>query len=671
MGFRVRRSFVLPVLIVGLSPGVGTAAAQPAPTSPTAADSLALVVRPDRDTIWLEPSGRIPLEFPRASLRIGDPRGGGRLEITVDRDRRVTGRWVAAADPGERSLPWQTRAYPRETTFRRDLSRDLVATIDTGATGWRFTVGLPREAVLFLPRRGPWSGQLLLWVDRRPVPRWAGPIPVAETTAALAVTPMAIGNVRDQRSGLIGTSTIQEFGGTVRLVPASGIDVWAAATPRFAETEPDEQRINLTRYRLFQPDRRTGMSELDPRFDPVAGTDLALFHSRRLGFDTLGLAVPIRGFGTGHAAPAGVQVDALGLLTEETRTSRSQVYGALRLRRRLGALSVGALAVQRSAPDAPFLDRNRTFAADGSLRLGRGWVVEGWSALTQSPQYRGGDQAYSLGLTHRGDRARSVVRFTQVGEFFNPEVGFLTDRGYRRYEGAIGVRFGGLGLPGAEAVVVGGDAAGNFRLADGFHLSSTLRLTATTEFAGGVQVDGSVTRRHEGLLDPFAIASTVTLPRGHYRWTEAGIGLRAAITPTLQFAGRVEGGGFFDGTAIGGAAVVDWRIARGLETSVLADINHLRLGPGGFDRVLVGARFAVRPFGRFRTDLLVQYNNSVRLWTANARLSWLDRHGAGLTVAFNDAHEADRLWRWVRPQVRSVTVQLSHRIGVGGTISRW
>ncbi|MFN0179480.1 MAG: hypothetical protein ACKVZ0_11835 [Gemmatimonadales bacterium] len=671
MGLRLHPSFILPVLIVGLGSGTGTAVGQPTSPSPTTADSLALIVRPDRDTFWLEPRGRIPLEFLRASIQIGGTNGGGRLEITVARDRSVTGQWLAVADPGERSLPWQTRAYPRATTFRRNLSRDLVATIDSGATSWRFTVGLPREAVAFLPRRGPWTGQLLLWLDRRTVSGWVGPIPVAENTAALALTPMAIGNVRAQRSGLIGTSTIQEFGGTVRLVPTSGIEVWASATPRFAETEPDEQRINLTRYRLFQPDRRTGMSELDPRFDPVAGADLALFHSRRLGFDTLGLSVPIRGFGTVHAAPGGVQVDALGLLTEETRTSRSQVYGALRLRRRLGGLTVGALAVQRSAPDAPFLDRNRTFAADGSLRLGRGWVAEGWTAQTQTPQYRGGDQAYSLGLTHRGDRAGSVVRFTQVGEFFNPEVGFLTDRGYRRYEGAVGVRFGGLGVPGAEAVVVGADAAGNFRLTDRFHLSSTLRLTATAELAGGWQVDGSVTRRHEGLLDPFAIASTVTLPRGQYRWTEAGLGLRAAITPTLRFAGRVEGGGFLDGTAIGGAAVVDWRVARGLETSVLADLNHVRIGPGNFDRVLVGARLAVRPFGRLRTNLLVQYNNSVRLWTANARLSWLDRHGAGLTIAFNDAHEADRPWRWVRPQVRSVTVQLSHRIGVGGAVSRW
>ncbi len=616
---------------------------------------------------------RVPFDSTTAAVVVRLASGDERViaEYLVSRAGRRSSRRLLQSREGDPLRPWQNRAFEQQGAVPgyQAAANFPAVVVDDGA-GWRVAVLVPAAIGAAI------GGEEVRTVTVLSVDR-SGRRRVEQETSvrhpvrrrAVAVTPIALGTVRQQRSGLIGTTSFQELGGEATLTPASWLMLRAAVRPQFTETEPDEQRINLTRYRLLLPDRRGGLDDLDARFDPLRGDRLALFHSRRLGFDSLGRAAPIAGYGRVAARAFGADVEGLVLSSDETRNQRRQVYAAGRFRRRIGRLEVGGLALQREAPDAPFEDRNRTAAIDASFQLSGAWRADGWTALTRSPRFVGGDQAYGFGVARRGGAVEAAARFEQVGEFFNPEMGLLTDRGVRRVHGALAWSIG-AGVPGAWTVRPGIDYAGQFRLGDGLHQASTGRLAVGVLFPGGWLLEPSISRRHEGLTAPFTVGDSTTLRPGHYRWVEAALTAHGNIGSALTIDGRFEAGGLYDGSQVGGGMSVDWRPAGWMTAAVLTDVTHVRLPRGGFDRVLVGARILVRPTRRTAVSTLIQYNNSVRLWTANARITWHDRWGTGVTIALEDAHEADRLWRWVRPQVRTVSIKLSKQLDVGPRISR-
>ena len=91
--------------------------------------------------------------------------------------------------------------------------------------------------------------------------------------------------------------------------------------PDFAETEVDEQQVNLTRFPLFFPEKREFFLEDAGVFDLGPGGDrpeVRLFHSRRIGLSEEREEVPIL-FGarlTGRAGPLD-----LGFLNAQTQES--------------------------------------------------------------------------------------------------------------------------------------------------------------------------------------------------------------------------------------------------------------------------------------------------------------------------------------------------------------
>src|SRR6266567_3717660 len=84
----------------------------------------------------------------------------------------------------------------------------------------------------------------------------------------------------------------------------------------FAQVEVDEQRTNLTRFPLFFPEKRPFFLENAGIFSAGTPQSVDLFFSRRIGIDTLGHAVPIRGGARASGRVAGMTVGALEIVTD-------------------------------------------------------------------------------------------------------------------------------------------------------------------------------------------------------------------------------------------------------------------------------------------------------------------------------------------------------------------
>ena len=435
----------------------------------------------------------------------------------------------------------------------------------------------------------------------------------------------------------------------------------------FAQVEVDEQRTNLTRFPLFFPEKRPFFLENAGIFSAGTPQAVDLFFTRRIGIDTLGQPVSILGGGRLTGRVGDFTVGGLQIFTDRSTTQSAEAYSVLRLQRELAARSrIGVIAVQRMATSHPE-DWNRVYAVDGRLGIRDAWTIDWWGAASATPGRDGDAGAYSARLGYETGSWNNLARIIQVGRDFDPEVGFLNRRGgYRFYETTVmwKHRYSNSTLFKDWHPHLG--YRGYYGL-DGYRQEDRIHIDITEwSLASGAMIGPEVNIEHQGLQQPFAIASNVTLPVGSYDYTSMGFDFGTNPSAPLSLNLRADVGGFYDGTRRGGSVTLGARHGSSLTTSVLVEYNDVRLDEGNFTRVLIAPRIAYFFTPRIMVQTLVQYSNQARVWTANARFAWLSTAGTGLFVVFNEGQEADGFFRWNRPQARSLIVKYTRQFGRSG-----
>jgi len=487
------------------------------------------------------------------------------------------------------------------------------------------------------------------------------------TQRLATITPYILGGSRrdfatDQR--MHGTN---EVGGDAKYGLTQGLTLDLTYNTDFAQVEVDEQRTNLTRFSLFFPEKRPFFLENAGVFSAGTPQAVELFFTRRIGIDTLGTPVPIRGGGRITGRAAGLTIGALEIVTDESAGLGAQPansYSVVRAVRELPSRSrIGVLAVERMATKSS-ADRNGTFAFDGRVGAGDAWTFDWWGAKTSTPNRAGDDFGYSVRGAFQTADWNNNARIVSVGSNLNPEVGFLNRTGgYRFYEIAA-MRF--VRKPEWKWLKDWNphtNYRGYYGL-DGSWQNGQVHIDLTElEFADGGKFGPEINIFHEGLTTPFAIAPNVTLPVGSYNYTVYGLDWTLNPSAPLSFVLRGDFGPFYNGTRNGGNITFTYRQGAALSSSLLFDYNDVRLDQGSFIRQLIGTRLAYFFTPRVFAQTLVQFNNQARVWTANARFGWLGTAGTGLFVVFNEGEEAEGFFRWTRPQTRSVVVKFTRQIG--------
>src|SRR5690349_1586436 len=256
------------------------------------------------------------------------------------------------------------------------------------------------------------------------------------------VTPYVLGGLQrayavdEQGAWGVDAKRPREVGADLKfgLTPSLTLDL--TYNTDFAQVEVDEQRTNLTRFPLFFPEKRPFFLENAGAFSAGTPQAVELFFTRRIGIDSAGQPIPIIGGGRVSGRMGGLTVGLLQLFTEDVRNGPPTMsYTVGRVSRELGARSrVGALAVQRMATDSSD-NYNRTYGLDGRIGLGESWTFDWWGSKTETPGRSGDEFAYSARAGYQTGNWNNTLRYVQVGDAFNPEVGFLNrSGGYRYYE---------------------------------------------------------------------------------------------------------------------------------------------------------------------------------------------------------------------------------------------
>jgi len=489
---------------------------------------------------------------------------------------------------------------------------------------------------------------------------------------AATVTPYLLGSTERDYQNTVQSSFERnaEFGGEAKIQVTQGLTLDVTANTDFAQVEVDDQQVNLTRFSLLFPEKRPFFLE-NAGFFAVGGGGADLFFSRRIGISG-GEPVPIRGGGRLSGRAAGLNVGLLHIRTgaagaDETKNH----YSVARLAKELPNRSrIGGIYVHRGSNfDGDF---NRTAAVDGQLGIGDHFTLTSFLARTESPgeptaDSQPVDMAWNVtaGWASRNWRANATAR--EIGEDFNPEVGFLPRNGHRYYQ-TFGMwyvrpeRFFREIRPHVSYYTYRTARRG---VARGFNESARWHIDSHWEWPSGMELHTGANYVTEGLYEPFEIRGTdVVVPTGSYAGWESQIVFFTDQSRTLSLNSRFNWGSFLSGSRKSSSGDITIRRSARSSATFRLSYNDVRLPEGDFTTTLAGVNLGYFFTPKVYLQSLIQYSDQIDQWSANVRFGWLNTAGTGLFVVFNSVQGIDDL---EGPVGRSVFLKFTRQLNLFGS----
>jgi hypothetical protein len=433
------------------------------------------------------------------------------------------------------------------------------------------------------------------------------------------------------------------------LVGDVGIDVKYTLTPSltldgtvntdFAQVEVDDQQVNLDRFALFFPEKRPFFLENAGFFSVGNPGEVDLFFSRRIGLGPNGEPIGILGGGRVSGKAGSYNIGLLNMQTDDFQERvSSNNFTVVRVSRDLPNRSaIGGIFTNRQGTGAlaPPNDHNRTYALDGKWGIQQHTVISSFVARTETPGIEDDDYAFNVRTRTNVPRADIEGGYQEVGDRFNPEVGFLSRRGYRKPDVRVNTRWrpdNPLGIQELRPHV----SYRSFWGHDGFHETNYVHIDNHTQFRNATEVHTGMNLTLEGVRNPFEIYPGIVVPPGTYEHAEAQLVLMTNQGAPVSLNLQTIIGGFFGGERVTISPTVRMRTGETFSTELSYQRNDVDLPWGAFTTNLVRTRVSYSFDPRTFVQGLVQYNDRADLWSINLRFGWLQAANTGLFVVYTD-----------------------------------
>ncbi len=416
----------------------------------------------------------------------------------------------------------------------------------------------------------------------------------------------------------------------------------------FAQVEADQEQVNLTRFSLFFPEKRpfflegAGLFDFGiPRTSFRRPPPLLLFYSRRIGLEE-GRAIPIITGGkvTGKAGPYGIGM--LNVFTNEflDETDPEDIidvphtnYSVLRLTRDIFSGSrIGLIGINKQDADT----YNRATGFDFTYRPTDSLDVRGLWAGTFEADVTGENNALYLGSTWRNRDFRLEGLYMDIGENFNPEVGFIRREGIRRINGQMrySPRLGKFGI----RQIYTGPEFDFFLNQDNQLETQEITLTNYFRFESGAYIGFLPKRTTEHLDEDFEIRDGIIIPPGEYSFTEMMI--RGSTDDTKALTGQysVNFGNFYNGSKWGFTLDAGFKPNGRLNVQPMFQFNRVTLPQDAFNASIFGARVGYSFSTTLFAKIFAQWNSDDDIIAANVLLNYIYRPGSDFYLVFNQIY---------------------------------
>jgi hypothetical protein len=575
--------------------------------------------------------------------------------------------------------------------------------------GWSAEIRIPIKSLSFKKGLSEWGFNVQRRVQRlQEVSRWSGAsqdYDIIQVSRAglltdlpedfdygigLSVRPSLVG-----RLGKVGSdSTYTEGDISLDVTQRLGPNLTAALTVNtdFAETEVDVRQINLTRFPVFFPEKRTFFLQGSDIFEFGAGLDednIIPFFSRRIGL--LGLDIedqPEIPINVGGKINGRVGNTNLGALVVNTRKVDSldigdvdedikihvpqSTMGAVRINQNILEESsigvIGTFGDQLGRKDSWSAGADLTFRTSNFLNE-KNFQVGVWGLFNDREDLDSlsGKSAYGVTINYPNDLIDLNFKSIHIGEGFDPSLSFVPRNNIHIWQ------FGGEYNPRPSWTLVrqmfhelSGVLYNNTDNSDWESYEATVKpLDWLLE--SGDSFNGGITPQGDRPPEAFELASDVDIPAGSYEWTRYFLEVRAA--EKRIFSGNIlwEFGDYYNGDL----STLEGRIAFKPSALLTLELTGERNDgkamalPEDFDpeeedslivvekkylEQLFGVRIQINFSPNLQFSSLTQYDTESRELGTNNRLRWTFHPLGDIFIVYNHnvvrRREDDR-WEFV------------------------
>jgi hypothetical protein len=466
----------------------------------------------------------------------------------------------------------------------------------------------------------------------------------------LQITPYALA-VQDRGGNLLSSQNNQEYGLDLKWGITSSLTLDATVNTDFAQVEVDDIQVNLDRFSLFFPEKRPFFLENAGQFAIGNPREVELFFSRRIGISS-GAQIPIEGGGrlTGKIGN-NTNIGLLRMRTEGAEGfSPQNDFSVVRVNQELGNRSaIGMMYVERDG-DGSIIgssddDYNRTYAVDGRWGIGDYAVIRGWMSQTDSPGINSDDTAGGVAWNYNDEDWSLNAGYSEVGENFNPEVGFLSRRGFRKIDAGWRYRYRPENWGNLQELRPHMNFRGYWDF-DGNQQTGYLHVDNHWEFNSGMEIHSGMNFTQEGVFEPFEIVDGVTVPIGDYEHEEVQLVYWSNQSAPFSVNFQTRIGGFFGGDRENLDSTIRYRVGEKFSSELTWSHSKIDLPvPGGeFEVDLARLRMTYSFTPSMSIQTLVQYNKRDDVVSTNLRFAWLQSANSGLYIVYNEVDENNMLF---------------------------
>ena len=583
--------------------------------------------------------------------RDGELEGDDHVLVVLDTfgDRR-NGFFFAVNPRGARA-EGQIANNSEELNFDWDGIWDAAARVD--GEGWTAELAIPFKTLRFRTGLAAWGLNVQRYLARRQEnDRWTAArrdvwiSNLSEAGQLEGLESARQGRGLDVRPYLSGGETNGEgewkVGGDVFKNLTPNLTASLTVNTDFAETEADDRQVNLTRFPLFYPEKRSFFLEGAGIYE-VAGlgngnSDLLPFYSRRIGLYR-GEEVPIL---AGLKASGRVERWNVGFLDVETGAKDELSLGrqnllAARVSRNLFRQSfVGAIVTHGdpSGTGSNTLAGMDARFATSTFRGGENLSLDLYAFLTDDGASGRKGHAWGGKLDYPNDLWDAALSFKEIDADFRPALGFVPRTGIRKTNAKVDF----MPRPGRAGIrQLFFEASGQYvsdldgRTLDWMVMATPLGLQ--TESGDAIRLEW--VPQFERLDEPFEIQDGIVVPAGDYRYTAWFAEVETAERRRWVAELEVRWGTFYDGDM----TRVETRLALKPDPHLLlsaeAEWTRGTLPAGDFTAEVFAGRLELNFNPNLGWSNLVQYDSDSRELGFQSRLRWRLRPGSDLFVVFN------------------------------------
>ncbi len=552
-----------------------------------------------------------------------------------------------------------------------NLNWDAIWQVRTRRTdeGWSAEFAIPFKSLSFPAGRGVWGFNIARHIQRKlEDDRWSGAR--LETPFFQVSEAGEIGNLEgitqgiglDLRPFIGGRWLHANANGNDTVTGKPGLDLFynftsslklsATVNTDFGETEVDDRQINLSRFSLFFPEKRSFFLEdagvfafsntavAAPGFLAPTRFEVIPFFSRQIGL-LAGREVPID-FGTKLTGKIGrTDIGVLDARTRDVPNVTAKNFFVGRVKRNLFEQSYIGGIVTSGNPGRPI--SSQTAGAD--LRLAtsdfldsKNLVFNAYGLKSRNQGISGRDMSYGFSVEYPNDLIEMELFWREVQQNFRPALGFVGRSNLRL------LRIGGRYNPRPKDFLnlqqmFMGIFYNRFTRADTGQVESwALHIPAPIDwhFKSGDALHAVMwpTVTYERLFAPFQIYPGVILPPAEYRFTRWRLSAATAAKRRVQASGQWVLGTFWSGHADEVNLTLTFKIPPRFTISVSANQTFASMPQRNFvARVFSSqANYTASPYLSFSN--LIQYDNVSRNLGWQSRARWILRPGNDVFFVF-------------------------------------